>query len=196
MEQLTERQRRVLDMIEQYQLDNGYPPTRVEIATHFGYKSSNAAEEYIKALIKKGFLKRIQGQSRGIRITQPTLKQQKVTPGLPVIHHTDPAKPLLSTEHIQEHMDIQGDTFTPKADYLIRFQGQNLPSEGIKAGDLLAIHATETAESGEIVITRAGAEIHVKRLLSPDTATEEACFSAFEPLAIEGKAVGIIRQSL
>ena len=48
---------------------NGAPPTRVEIADHFGFKTPNAAEDHLKALDKKGHIELKSGTSRGILIT-------------------------------------------------------------------------------------------------------------------------------
>ena len=50
MEQLTQRQSQVLDVIRRYIDDTGYPPTRADIARELGFRSANAAEEHLKAL--------------------------------------------------------------------------------------------------------------------------------------------------
>jgi repressor LexA len=62
----TERQMDVLDMIRTFRRDNGYPPTRSEIAQALGFKSPNAAEEHIKALVRKGAIRTVRGVARGI----------------------------------------------------------------------------------------------------------------------------------
>ena len=201
MKQLTERQRNVLDMIEQFQQDFGYPPTRVEIAEHFGFKSSNAAEEYVKALVKKGYITRIQGQSRGIQL----VKKRKS--GLPVISHITPGKPILSNAHIDEHLNIKGNTFSPNAHFFIRVSDNCFADAGILPGDLLAIHRTTEAKNGEIIIGRLNQDMILKRfkkartkiILASDVANQEPLqLTAKESkgLFIEGKAVGVIKQSL
>lgn len=69
MKALTNRQREVLDFINAYRLEHQMPPTRREIALNFGFKSANAAEEHLHALVAKGALLLRGGQSRGIFVT-------------------------------------------------------------------------------------------------------------------------------
>lgn len=67
---LTERQEEVLDYIEDC-ISDGMPPTRREIAAHFGWKSQNAAEDHLRALERKGRITLTAGSSRGIRLCRP-----------------------------------------------------------------------------------------------------------------------------
>ena len=66
---LTPAQTRVLAYIRQC-IAQGMPPTRSEIAQHFGWRSPNAAEEHIKALCRKGMLVTVRGSSRGLRLIE------------------------------------------------------------------------------------------------------------------------------
>jgi len=68
MLKLTPRQAEILAFIKRCLDDNGYPPTRAEIALELGFKSPNAAEEHLKALARKGAIEMTPGASRGIRI--------------------------------------------------------------------------------------------------------------------------------
>ena len=68
MLKLTPRQAEILAFIKRCLEDNGYPPTRAEIAQELGFKSPNAAEEHLKALARKGAIEMTPGASRGIRI--------------------------------------------------------------------------------------------------------------------------------
>ena len=65
---LTKRQLEILDLIHTSIDENGMPPTRSEIADNLGFKSLNAAEDHLKALEKKEFIKLIPGVSRGIKV--------------------------------------------------------------------------------------------------------------------------------
>lgn len=69
MDTLTARQSNILDFIEQSIKDNNMPPTRGEISTYFGFKSANAAEEHLRAIAKKGYIKILPGTARGILLT-------------------------------------------------------------------------------------------------------------------------------
>ena len=69
---LTTRQEQILNLIRDYIQQTGFPPTRADIASEFGFKSANAAEEHLKALAKKGAIEIIAGASRGISLTADT----------------------------------------------------------------------------------------------------------------------------
>ena len=82
MLKLTPRQSEILDFIKQCLEDNGFPPTRAEIAQQLGFKSPNAAEEHLKALARKGAIEMTPGASRGIRIPgfEPHSQERGWTP--------------------------------------------------------------------------------------------------------------------
>lgn len=65
---LTNRQQQVLDFVRSEIQTKSLPPTRAEVARHFGFRSANAAEEHLKALAKRGVIQLIPGTSRGIRL--------------------------------------------------------------------------------------------------------------------------------
>lgn len=65
---LTEQQSNILVFIKSYAHNNGYPPTRADIAKHFKFKSVNAAQEHLVALNRKGWIELVPGVARGIRL--------------------------------------------------------------------------------------------------------------------------------
>ena len=67
---LTEQQFKIFDVIKGHVNDYGYPPTRAEIAKIMGFKSVNAAESHIKALVKKGVLLKVPDSSRGLKLVE------------------------------------------------------------------------------------------------------------------------------
>ena len=71
---LTERQRAVLEFLERFIDDNGYAPSRSEIAAAFGWQSDNAAHDYLTRLAKKGYIEIKHGLRRAIRILRPATK--------------------------------------------------------------------------------------------------------------------------
>ena len=71
MRPLTPRQREVLLQIQLHLEQTGFPPTRAEIAEALGFRSVNAAEDHLKALVRKGMIETCAGMSRGIRLLPP-----------------------------------------------------------------------------------------------------------------------------
>ena len=70
MSKLTKRQSEILTFLKVWIEDNGYPPTRAEIAKELGFRSPNAAEDHLKALARKGAIEMIPGASRGLKIIE------------------------------------------------------------------------------------------------------------------------------
>ena len=158
MRELTSRQEEILGYIKDYLQDTGFPPTRSEIAQKMGFKSPNAAEEHLRALARKGAIEMTPGTSRGIRL--PISEQL----GLPIIGQVAAGSPILAEESIADYCDIPPDMFNPKADYLLTVKGTSMIDIGIYEDDLLAVHKTDRANDGDIIVARIDEEVTVKRL--------------------------------
>lgn len=204
MDPLTERQAEVLRLVRELTEVSGYPPTRAEIAERMGFRSVNAAEQHLRALEKKGVIEISSGASRGIRVrdSKPGSRISRLLE-LPVIGRVAAGSPMLAEEHVQGRYQVDPNLFTPRADYLLRVRGMSMRDAGILEGDLLAVHKTEEARSGQIVVARLADDVTVKRLrrrghtlqLLPENPDFEPIEvdERSEPFAIEGVAVGVIR---
>ena len=174
---LTPRQQEILDFIKNTVEVLGAPPTRAEIATAFGFASANAAEDHLKALAKKGAINLEPGSARGIRLVEQL--------GLPLIGSVAAGSPILAVENVQGRYNFDA---------------------GIFDGDLIAVHKTNQARDGEIVVARIDEEVTVKRLERGKNQIRLIAENPdFEPIvinpgevefAIEGVAVGLIRGAI
>jgi len=203
---LTPRQNEILELIRHFQQETGFPPTRAEIASMLGFRSVNAAEDHLKALARKGAIELLPGTSRGIRLRDAVAAAVE---GLPVVGRVAAGSPILAAEHVEEHYRIDPNLFHPRATYLLRVQGVSMCEAGILDGDLLAVHQTREASSGEIVVARLEDEVTVKRFwrsgrwphrvrllpANPDFAAFDVDLRT-QPLVIEGRAVGLLRKGL
>lgn len=202
MIKLTARQSEILTFIKRCLDDNGYPPTRAEIAQELGFKSPNAAEEHLKALARKGAIEMTPGASRGIRI--PGFEPATEESGLPVIGRVAAGAPILAQQHVEDSCQINPSFFQPKADYLLRVHGMSMKDIGILDGDLLAVHTTREARNGQVVVARIDDEVTVKRFMREGSKVwllaENSDFAPIEvdleqqELVIEGLSVGVIRR--
>ncbi|MBT4406186.1 MAG: transcriptional repressor LexA, partial [Acidiferrobacteraceae bacterium] len=152
---LTARQLQVLECIRAFVDATGMPPTRAEIAKQLGFRSVNAAEEHLRTLARKGAIELRSGTSRGIRVLAPS--------GVPVIGEVAAGNPILATEHIEDHYPLPPRLFSPKADYLLRVRGMSMRDAGILNRDLLAVHRSQEAINGQIVVARLDDEVTVKQ---------------------------------
>lgn len=204
MDALTERQSEILKLIRELTEVSGFPPTRAEIAERMGFRSVNAAEQHLRALEKKGAIDISSGASRGIRVRDARPRAGRLLE-LPVIGRVAAGSPILAEGHVQARYQVDPNLFTPRADYLLRVRGLSMRDAGILEGDLLAVHRTQEARSGQVVVARLGDEVTVKRLRRRGHAVQLLPENPdFEPievdlrtqvLAIEGIAVGVIRNA-
>jgi len=202
MLKLTSRQEEILDYVKEYIQETGYPPTRSEIASKMGFKSPNAAEEHLRALARKGAIEVLPGTSRGIKL--PINEQL----GLPIIGQVAAGSPILAQESIADYCNIPPDMFSPKAHYLLTVKGTSMIDIGIFEDDLLAVHKTDQAKNGDIVVARIDDEVTVKRLAKGRSKYKLSLLpenADFEPIevdlrscnfAIEGVSVGVIRRNI
>jgi repressor LexA len=204
VEELTDRQEEILRLIKDLTEVAGYPPTRAEIAERMGFRSVNAAEQHLRALEKKGAIDIAEGASRGIRVRdgRASARGGRLLE-LPVIGRVAAGSPMLAEEHLTGRYQVDPTLFTPRADYLLRVRGMSMRDAGILEDDLLAVHRTVEARSGQIIVARLADEVTVKRLRRRGHAVQLLPENPdFEPIevdlrrdsmTIEGIAVGVIR---
>ncbi|HEX7388006.1 MAG TPA: transcriptional repressor LexA [Castellaniella sp.] len=216
---LTARQSQILTLIRQAITHTGRPPTRAEIAHELGFRSTNAAEDHLRALERKGYVHLSAGTSRGIQLVQasPADTAHPVTEPaslpfrllasarellVPIIGHVAAGHPILAAEHIEREVPVAAQLFTAQPDYLLRVRGSSMCNAGILDGDLLAVRSTREAHHGQIVVARLGDDVTVKRLEQQGShlrlLPENPDFTPIvigpgDDFAIEGLAVGLIR---
>jgi repressor LexA len=216
MIKLTARQEQILNLIRDAIENTGFPPTRAEIATELGFRSANAAEEHLQALARKGAIEISPGTSRGIRLRDMGLgddrssARQMALPhpalmqlSLPLVGRVAAGSPILAQEHIEATYDVDRSLFSAKPDFLLKVRGMSMRDAGILDGDLLAVKKIDTAKNGQIVVARLGEEVTVKRYKKSGSLIELLPENPdFEPIrvdlahdefALEGLAVGLMR---
>lgn len=215
---LTARQEEILRLIARSIERSGYPPTRAEIAAELGFRSANAAEDHLHALARKGMLELASGTSRGIRLTPQAAGALRTGPGaslralpgmeqlmLPLIGRVAAGSPILAQEHVETTLGVDPGLFSARPDYLLKVRGASMQGAGILDGDLLAVRQTQDVRNGQIVVARLGDEVTVKRLRRGagriELLPENPDFSPIvvepgQPLAIEGLAVGLLRNGV
>lgn len=184
---LTKRQQQIFDFILECMATNGAPPTRVEIADHFGFRSPNAAEDHLKALDKKGHIELRSGTSRGIVINEMAriasqlgaagqldtgemaksylleADDLKNIENVAVIGDVAAGAPIFADQHVQQYLSVDQTLFADRADFLLKVKGDSMINAGIFEEDLLAIKKAQTARENEIVVARIGDDVTVKR---------------------------------
>ena len=206
--ELSETQQAILALIAERIEAEGMPPSQAEIARAFGFKGVRAAQYHLEALEAAGAIERIPGRARGIRVLQaPAAPQQQLQLDdalqLPVLGQVAAGAPIGADGGLAEQVLILDRVlFSPAPDYLLKVKGDSMRDEGIFDGDLIGVHRTSDARSGQIVVARIDEEITVKllkvgkdriRLLprNPDYAPIEV--QPGQDFAIEGLYCGLVR---
>ena len=213
---LTDTQQAILELIAERIEAEGMPPSQAEIARAFGFKGVRAAQYHLEALEAAGAIERVPGRARGIRLLQAPVRPQRSlaleqAPAgndddalhLPVLGQVAAGAPIGADTHGSDQMLILDRVlFSPAPDYLLKVKGDSMRDEGIFDGDLIGVHRTRDARSGQIVVARIDEEITVKllkvgkdriRLLprNPDYAPIEV--QPGQDFAIEGLYCGLVR---
>jgi repressor LexA len=210
---LTETQQAILTLIAERIDRDGMPPSQAEIAMAFGFRGVRAAQYHLEALEQAGAIQRLPGKARGIRLVRdgqmgprPVATDTEVGNALrlPVLGRVAAGAPIGADIGSDSYVILDRVFFSPAPDYLLKVKGDSMRDEGIFDGDLIGVHRTRDARSGQIVVARVDDEVTVKllkvsqdriRLLprNPDYAPIEV--RPGQEFEIEGLYCGLVRPS-
>ena len=193
---LTEQQFKIFDVIKGHVNDYGYPPTRAEIAKIMGFKSVNAAESHIKALVKKGVLLKVPDSSRGLKLVEEYS-------GIPIVGRVAAGSPISAVENIEKY--IPTNPISSPVDFFLRVKGDSMKDIGIIENDLVGVKKTSTAENGSVVVARLEDEVTLKRfvqengkikLVAENKNYNDILIDQNSGFSLEGIAVGVVREGV
>ena len=206
---LTDTQRAIHAFIAERIEGDGFAPSQAEIARAFGFKGVRGAQYHLEALEAAGIVERSPGRARSLRLLQlPDGPRQAELPAnndilqLPVLGQVAAGVPIGADIGSEQVVLMDRAFFTPTPDYLLKVKGDSMRDEGIFDGDLIGVHRTSDARSGQVVIARIDDEVTVKllkigqgriRLLprNPDYTPIEV--QPGQDFAIEGLYCGLVR---
>ena len=193
---LTEQQFKIFDVIKGHVNDYGYPPTRAEIAKIMGFKSVNAAESHIKALVKKGVLLKVPDSSRGLKLVEEYS-------GIPIVGRVAAGSPISAVENIEKY--IPTNPISSPVDFFLRVKGDSMKDIGIIEKDLVGVKKASTAENGSVVVARLEDEVTLKRfvqengkikLVAENKNYDDILIDQNSGFSLEGIAVGVVREDV
>jgi repressor LexA len=203
---LTDTQQAILALISDRIERDGVPPSQTEIAAACGFRGVRAAQYHLEALEQAGAIQRMPGKARGIRVVHPDRAEARAANDdalrLPVLGRVAAGVPIGADVSGDSYVLLDRVFFSPAPDYLLKVKGDSMRDEGIFDGDLIGVHRTRDARSGQIVVARVDDEITVKllkvsqeriRLLprNPDFAPIDV--QPGQDFAIEGLYCGLVR---
>ena len=198
---LTHRQQQILDFITDSIETRGMPPTLREIGHRFGISSTNGVNDHLKALEKKGRLRREGLKSRAL-CPVPIDDECEV----PILGRVAAGRPMLAVENVDDtvrvgrfflggHRDVFG----------LRVIGDSMIDAGIHDGDVVFVRKAESARSGDIVVAMLEDEVTVKRYsqernhvrLEPANASMKPIIvtrAEFRAIGLCGVVIGVFRR--
>jgi repressor LexA len=202
MQGLTERQKRVLEYLEEVQGRTGMVPSTREIQEHFGFASQTAALNHLRALERKGMIRREPGKARAVSILSQRSRERimdvpvygSIAAGFGEAEMVEEREGTVSIDVVSSGLGRGGKCFA------LRVRGDSMVGAQIVDGDL-AILEQRAARDGDIVAALIDGETTLKRLrLGRDGGwlkAENPDFPDLHPvndLEVQGVMVALVRR--
>lgn len=207
MKELTDKQRSVLDFIENFQEREGMAPTVAEISEHFGIKSSTAFA-HLKALERKKELSR-SSKARSINLTNTAGNSLRLFSGaliIPLLGRVNAGMPSDNQEYKEDDICISKSmlhTQNPDNLFALRINGESMRDLGMFDGDIIVVEKNVPIRKGDIVVALVNNEVTVKSYypqsngiieLHPANKDYQIQKYPAQDVAIQGKVIFLQRQ--
>jgi repressor LexA len=209
--ELTDRQKEIFDFVKAFIRERGYPPSVREIGKHFDIYP-RAVFDHLKALEKKGYLRREGSMSRGLEVlvfqrSEPygSLRQEGRLPirEIPIVGRVAAGIPTLAVEHLEGTIPLPSEWVKGREVFLLKVKGDSMVPY-ILPDDFVIVRSQPSAENGDVVVTLVGEEATVKRFfkrgkrieLRPDNERWETIQidEGSGEVQILGKVIGVFRK--
>lgn len=199
-EDLTPRQREILEAIKRSLAERGYPPSVREIGREVGLRSTSTVHGHLKRLRSKGLITWDPARPRTIGMPKTAGMTGQPTVTVPLVGYVRAGEPILAVENIEAHVPLPWDWVRSENAFILRVKGDSMIDAGIFHGDYVLVRKQDHAENGEIVVAMTGDEATVKRFylekdrirLQPENRTMEPIF--VHEAKILGVVVGLFRK--
>jgi repressor LexA len=197
---LTSRQRAIYEFILTTIREKGFAPSIQEIGRQFKIASTNGVSDHLKALEKKGYIRRVGKRALEVvnALGQPVIT---ATRDVPLLGKIAAGKPLLSEENFAGYVTIPEDMASGKT-FALKVKGDSMIDAGILDGDQVIVKQQGSAENGEIVCAMIDGEATLKRFFEKDgVVILRAEKEKYAPITltegefrIVGRVVGLLRK--
>jgi repressor LexA len=197
---LTARQRAIHEFILKTIREKGFAPSIQEIGGRFKIASTNGVSDHLKALEKKGYIRRVGKRALEVvnALGQPVIT---ATRDVPLLGKIAAGKPLLSEENFAGYVTIPEDMASGKT-FALKVKGDSMIDAGILDGDQVIVKQQGSAENGEIVCAMIDGEATLKRFFEKDgVVILRAENDKYAPITVTegefrivGRVVGLLRK--
>lgn len=203
MQQLTERQREVLEFIKRQVREKGYPPSVREIGDAVGLRSSSTVHGHLRRLESKGYIRRDPTKPRAIEILDDQGEMDLIMRDLvavPVVGDVTAGQPILAVENVEDYFPLPRDFVSDETTFMLRIKGDSMIEAGILDGDYVVVRQQPNAINGDIVVALLEDEATVKRFYrESDYVRLQPENPVYDPIIttdaqILGKVIGVLRR--
>jgi repressor LexA len=206
-QQLTARQRQILDCIDRSMRDRGYPPSVREIGEEVGLGSPSTVHSHLSTLQRLGYLRRDPSKPRAIEVrfdpSSGAAAERRPVRHVPLVGEVAAGTDVLAHENIEEVVPVPADLTGEGELFMLKVRGDSMVDAGILDGDFVVVRSQTEARNGEIVVAGIpGEEATVKTyqrqkdkvVLVP--ANERLSPMAFDPSEVQlfGRVVTVLRR--
>jgi len=201
---LTARQKEILDYLEGFTADCGYPPTVREVCAATGLKSPRSVSQHLQALERKGYIKRGRDKSRAIKFLHKTGRTGADLIELQLVGSVAAGEPVTTTQTSQTTYEVDRRLVDGDKSFIMEVAGTSMIDAHIIAGDYIVVDPEPRTINGDIVVAQIGSETTVKRyesngqgdfLVPENSGMDRIDLSAQNgDVRILGKVVGLIRR--
>jgi repressor LexA len=146
---LTPRQRRILEYIAGTVRDRGYPPTVREIGEAVGLTSSSSVHSQLANLERKGLLHKDPTKPRAIGLADESTRPEGVV--IPVLGRIAAGAPVRATENVEEYLTVPVGFAKGGEHFALRVAGKSMTGAGILDGDVVVVRRQDSAADGDVV---------------------------------------------
>lgn len=205
---LTKRQREIMDFITAETKRRGYPPSVREIGKAVGLRSSSTVHGHLTRLEEKGYLRRDPARPRAIEVLKPRSLQRQApvtAPGratveVPLVGQVTAGQPILAVENVEDTFPLPYDLVREDDVFMLRVKGDSMIGAGIHDGDKVIVRKQDYAQNGDIVVVLLEDEATVKRFYHENTHIRlQPEHPNLEPIItrdakVLGKVIGLFRR--
>ena len=156
-------QARILEYIEKFSREKGYPPSVREICDATGLRSTSTVHGHLIRLEKKGLLYRDSMKPRAISVASERQYNDVEMVTIPIVGRVTAGVPILAQENISEHISLPVTMLGKGVHYVLGVRGESMIEAGIMDGDYVVVHQQPEAYNGDIVVAMIEDEATVKR---------------------------------
>ncbi|MBB4681763.1 transcriptional repressor LexA [Crossiella cryophila] len=203
---LTPRQTKVLEVIKDWLERFGYPPSIREIGEAVGLNSTSSVAHQLRALERKGYLRRDANRPRAYGVRSPEGEEEPegfarpVPTYVPVVGRIAAGGPILAEESVEEVFPLPKELVGEGSLFLLKVVGDSMVDAAITDGDWVAVRQQPDADNGDVVAAMIDGEATVKTFKRRDGHVWLMPHNpAYEPILgdeaqILGKVVAVLRR--